>query len=52
MKIKLTLVQLLVCLCAFSQNPTKELNHAQIDQIERGYGMFIHFGVNTFNEIE
>jgi alpha-L-fucosidase len=24
----------------------------QLSQIERGYGMFIHFGINTFNEIE
>ncbi len=32
--------------------PGKELNPTQIEQIERGYGMFIHFGVNTFNEIE
>lgn len=52
MKIKLTLIQLLVSLCVFSQNPSKKLNHSQLDQIERGYGMFIHFGVNTFNEIE
>lgn len=24
----------------------------QIDQLECGYGMYIHFGINTFNEIE
>ena len=29
-----------------------ELSKASIDQLERGYGMFIHFGLNTFNEIE
>ena len=52
MKIKLTLVQILVSLCVFSQNPIKKLSHTQLDQIERGYGMFIHFGINTFNEIE
>jgi alpha-L-fucosidase len=27
-------------------------NKIQRSQIARGYGMFIHFGVNTFNEIE
>lgn len=27
-------------------------NAGQRQLIERGYGMFIHFGVNTFNEIE
>lgn len=36
----------------WSQNQVKNLSPAQIDQIERGYGMFIHFGINTFNEIE
>lgn len=29
-----------------------KLSNAQIDQLERGYGMFIHFGINTFNETE
>jgi alpha-L-fucosidase len=24
----------------------------QLSQIERGYGMFIHFGINTFTEVE
>jgi alpha-L-fucosidase len=52
MKIKSTLFALFICICAFSQMPKKELNPTQIEQIERGYGMFIHFGVNTFNEIE
>lgn len=32
--------------------PSSELNKSQLNQIERGYGMFIHFGINTFNEIE
>lgn len=32
--------------------PGKEQRAAQRDQIKRGYGMFIHFGINTFNEIE
>jgi alpha-L-fucosidase len=35
-----------------AQIPKKDLNPLQISQIERGYGMFIHFGINTFNEIE
>jgi alpha-L-fucosidase len=30
----------------------QELSPAQQNQIKRGYGMFIHFGVNTFNETE
>lgn len=28
------------------------MSSLQMCQIERGFGMFIHFGVNTFNEIE
>ncbi len=37
---------------AWSQNVKKEISSAQRNQIKRGYGMFIHFGINTFNEIE
>jgi alpha-L-fucosidase len=33
-------------------NPYQTSNKIQRSQIARGYGMFIHFGVNTFNEIE
>lgn len=33
-----------------SQSPRPNAGQRQL--IERGYGMFIHFGVNTFNEIE
>lgn len=33
----------------FSQAP---LDKYQIRQVNRGYGMFIHFGLNTFNETE
>jgi alpha-L-fucosidase len=29
-----------------------ELSQAQQNQVKRGYGMFIHFGLNTFNETE
>lgn len=32
--------------------PSNKLNKSQLNQVERGYGMFIHFGINTFNEIE
>ncbi len=32
--------------------PSSKLNQSQLSQVERGYGMFIHFGINTFNEIE
>lgn len=35
-----------------AQKLSDELTKAQIKQIERGYGLFIHFGINTFNEIE
>lgn len=36
----------------WSQTTTKEISPAQLNQIKKGYGMFIHFGINTFNEIE
>ena len=52
MKTVITLVLTLISLFAFSQNPTSEMTRLQKSQIERGYGMFIHFGINTFNEIE
>lgn len=32
--------------------PSKKPNEAQLKQIERGYGMFIHFGINTFHDME
>lgn len=34
------------------QQPGKKPNQAQKDMIKRGYGMFIHFGVNTFVDLE
>lgn len=52
MKIKLFLVILIFSFNAKSQRLDKVVTKSQLDQIERGYGMFIHFGVNTFNEIE
>lgn len=32
--------------------PSREPNAAQKAQIARKYGMFIHFGINTFNNTE
>jgi len=32
--------------------PSKKPNKAQLKQIERQYGMFIHFGINTFHDME
>lgn len=32
--------------------PSKKPNEAQLKQIERKYGMFIHFGINTFQDQE
>lgn len=32
--------------------PSTEPNKAQMKQIERKYGMFIHFGINTFHDEE
>ncbi len=52
MKTKATFILLLISFCVFAQKPSKKPNQTQLSQIERGYGMFIHFGINTFNEIE
>ncbi|MCF8322184.1 MAG: alpha-L-fucosidase [Flavobacterium sp.] len=49
---KFILPILFLTLSVFSQYKTREMSKLQIEQIERGYGMFIHFGVNTFNETE
>jgi alpha-L-fucosidase len=32
--------------------PSKKPNEVQLKQIERKYGMFIHFGINTFHDME
>jgi alpha-L-fucosidase len=37
---------------ATAQNKYDKPSKLQLSQSERGYGMFIHFGVNTFNEVE
>lgn len=34
------------------QLPSTEPTKAQLAQMERAYGMFIHFGVNTFGNVE
>ncbi len=52
MKKSLLLLILTFSLNLWSQSKVVELSKLQRSQIERGYGMFIHFGVNTFNEIE
>lgn len=52
MKTKITVWLVLFNAIVFAQTSTKEITNLQKSQIERGYGMFIHFGVNTFNEIE
>jgi alpha-L-fucosidase len=40
------------CNKSLAQNIYTKPTKLQLSQIERGYGMFIHFGINTFNEIE
>lgn len=52
--IKLCLIQipLLFCLTCQAQLHKAVMTAAQLQQVERGYGMFIHFGLNTFNETE
>jgi alpha-L-fucosidase len=44
----------LACFCLFLNENIAQLqpNALQKSQIKRGYGMFIHFGINTFNEVE
>ena len=45
---------LLACFCLFLNKNMAQVqaNALQKSQLKRGYGMFIHFGVNTFNELE
>jgi alpha-L-fucosidase len=40
------------CTLMTAQNGYEKPSKVQSSQSARGYGMFIHFGVNTFNEIE
>ena len=34
------------------QIPSNEPNQYQLEQMERKFGMFLHFGVNTFGNVE
>lgn len=53
---RLLLVSILTCLYHFTQaqvlQPSTTPNAAQQRMIQRGYGMFIHFGINTFADVE
>lgn len=40
------------CLLAQNLVPSTKPNHVQEMLIDRGYGMFMHFGVNTFTNLE
>lgn len=40
------------CCVAQTLRPATKPNSAQQAMIDRGYGMFIHFGINTFNDTE
>ncbi len=50
----LFLVLLLSVVWGYGQKltPAEQPNEAQRLMLERGYGMFIHFGINTFAETE
>jgi alpha-L-fucosidase len=52
MKIRLLILLFINSLLINSQNQIQEITASQRSQIKNGYGMFIHFGINTFNEIE
>jgi len=58
MKIYLLIVGVLVLVSCSNMNkeilpvPSKNPSSAQLKQIERKYGMFIHFGINTFHDME
>ncbi|MBL7727135.1 MAG: alpha-L-fucosidase [Dinghuibacter sp.] len=48
---------IIVVLCLLSHSVVAQTGYnrpskLQLSQIARGYGMFIHFGINTFNETE
>ncbi|HEY1019521.1 MAG TPA: alpha-L-fucosidase [Sediminibacterium sp.] len=49
-----SLVFVLACMHSQAQilQPATEPNTAQKELIKRGYGMFIHFGINTFADLE
>ena len=37
---------------ALIQQPSRQPSAAQLEQMERQFGMFLHFGVNTFGNVE
>lgn len=45
------LFSFLLSICFLSLS-AQQISKLQLTQVERGYGMFIHFGINTFNQIE
>lgn len=47
-----TLLTIHFCATAQTQQPATKPSAAQQAMIKRGYGMFIHFGVNTFTDSE
>ncbi|WP_316818866.1 alpha-L-fucosidase [Pedobacter nyackensis] len=47
-KLVLTIFVCASCLASSAQ----QISKLQMTQVKRGYGMFIHFGLNTFNQIE
>jgi alpha-L-fucosidase len=51
-KFKVLFAFLMLAINVCAQKKIIEISSAQIKQIKKGYGMFIHFGINTFNETE
>jgi alpha-L-fucosidase len=51
-KITYIIVSCFLSKLVFAQNIPHKPSPLQMAQSERGYGMFIHFGLNTFNEVE
>lgn len=58
MKRTLLFICLILSLSSFNSDsslypvPSHQPNKAQLAQIQRKYGMFIHFGINTFHDME
>ncbi len=53
-RIVIFLILFSTCINSFAQIllPANKPNAAQKELMERGYGMFIHFGINTFTNLE
>ncbi|WP_316817605.1 alpha-L-fucosidase [Pedobacter nyackensis] len=45
------LFTLILSIC-YLFSAAQQISKLQLSQVKRGYGMFIHFGINTFNQIE